>query len=87
MVFPKKNMVVEIFSVSDKTLKCKKKNFNLAVIGWFFFVVVRRQQKPIKECNLESSFLSNVFFEKDLYRKFSGSAKKKTSPKVSYIVK
>ena len=42
--------------------------FNLGVVGRFFFVVptvVRSYQKPIYECNLESSFLSNGFIVKD----------------------
>ena len=36
-----------------------------SVFGWFFFVVVRSQQKEMYECNLESSLLSNFFNGKE----------------------
>ena len=55
-----KNMEVPIFSRSDETLKVAK-IYDLGVVGWFFFVVVRSQHKPIYQCNLEPFLLSNCF--------------------------
>ena len=63
--FPsRKYRVVEFFFGSGKILNVAKIN-DLGVVGWFFFVVVRSQQKPMYECNLESSLLSNFFIGKD----------------------
>ena len=63
LIFHQKNMVVEFFSGSDKTLKVAK-NYDLGFVGWLFFVVVRSHQQPMHGCNLESSLLSNLFIRK-----------------------
>ena len=48
IAFPSnKNMVVEFYYASDTTLKVAKQIYDLGVVGGFFFVVLRGQQKPI----------------------------------------
>ena len=64
LIFHKKNMVVEFFSGSDKTLKVAK-NYDLCFVGWLFFVALRSHQQPMHGCNLESSRLSSILIRKD----------------------
>ena len=45
--------------------KSGKKIYDLCVVSRLFLVVVRCQQKPMYECNLESSVLLNFFVRKD----------------------
>ena len=66
-------MVVDIFSGSDETLKV----YDLGVVGWIIFVAMRGQHKPIYECNLESSLLTNFFIGKFFIVQIFGSDKKK----------
>ena len=62
-----KNMPVEFFSGSDKTLKVFLKKLEFKSCWMIIFAELRSHQKPIRGCNLESSHLSNFFIEKGFY--------------------
>ena len=64
LFFQQKNIVVEIFSRSDKTLKVAK-NLWFRFYCLIIFVALMSHQQPMNEWNLESSLLSNFFMRKD----------------------
>ena len=69
-------MVVEFFQERQNS-KSGQKIKDKSVVCWFFLVVVRSQQKPMYERNLESSLHSNIFTEKGFHSTtFPGVTKK-----------
>ena len=72
-------------TVSDKTVKVSNKIIDKSVVCWFFWVVVRSQQKPMYAYNLGSSLHSNIFAEKEILVQLLRKWQKKLD-KVLFIV-